>query len=264
MDRARRELRREERAGERVAFEGLDRVVAGFGGEVGVAIGPPGDEPEVAGELRSGAAWSTIKVAIALAVIERAGGLDGLDAADRDRIERALTASDNEAAAQLFGTLGDLGAASRRVEALLRKAGDDRTTVSTEGRDGFSTYGQTDWSLAAQHRFISALLAGCLADGEATDFLLELMGRVSSDRWGLGAIGSPARWKGGWGPDPDGVYLVRQMGVIETEAGETVVALAARPADGSFGSGQIQASELAKRLARLAPRLARPAPARCP
>ena len=33
------------------------------------------------------------------------------------------------------------------------------TIVSTQGRDGFSTYGQTEWSLAAQQRFMAGLAA---------------------------------------------------------------------------------------------------------
>ena len=46
-------------------------------------------------------------------------------------------------------------------------------------------------------------------------------------------LGKDVELKGGWGPDPDGRHLVRQMGI----AGPLAVALAAIPADGSFESG---------------------------
>jgi len=75
--------------------------------------------------------------------------------------------------------------------------------------------------------------------------VLGLMGEVSSDRWGLGSAGVPARWKGGWGPGTDGRYLVRQMGVLDTSSGPLVVTLAAIASDGSFESGQQLATKLA-------------------
>jgi hypothetical protein len=76
------------------------------------------------------------------------------------------------------------------------------------------------------------------------------MGRVSSDLWGLGSIGVPARWKGGWGPGVDGRYLLRQMGIIEMRDERVVVTLVVRPDDGLFASGQAIATTLARRLAQ--------------
>ena len=91
-----------------------------------------------------------------------------------------------------------LAGASAAVGEVLREAGDSSTQISTQGRDGFSTYGQTEWSLANQQQFVGALAAGCVGSQESREYVLGLMGEVSSDTWGPGSAGLPARWKGGW------------------------------------------------------------------
>jgi hypothetical protein len=95
---------------------------------------------------------------------------------------------------------------------------------------------------------MAALAAGCVGDEAATQHVLGLMGRVTSDTWGLGSAGAPARWKGGWGPGTDGRYLVRQMGILEVGGEELVVTLAAIPSDGTYESGQRIATQLARWL----------------
>lgn len=200
------------------------------------------------------AAWSTIKVPIAARVIADAGGPSGISDAQRALIERALTVSDNAAADELWAELaerhgGGAGAAGA-VGEILRSAGDSTTVVSTQGRDGFSPYGQTDWSLAEQQRFIGAMAGGRLDESAGADYLLGLMGDVTAaQRWGLGSVGLPARFKGGWGPGSDGRYLVRQMGVLDLPDGQLAVALAARAEDGTEVSGTAMLDELAARLA---------------
>jgi hypothetical protein len=241
-------------------FTGLENQLPG---EVGVTIGPPGESSAlVAGSLVSGPAWSTIKVPISLAVLEDAGGPAGLSSSQSAAIRAALTVSDNEAAEALFAELarehGGVSGAASAVGAVLRDAGDTTTVISTQGRDGFSPYGQTEWSLPLQHLFISRLAAGCVADPASRDYVLGLMGEVSSDLWGLGSIGLPVRWKGGWGPGIDGRYLVRQMGLVQVDGGEAVVTLAAIPTDGSFETAQSMASSLAEWLAEQAPRFTGP------
>ena len=49
-----------------------------------------------------------------------------------------------------------------------------------------------------------------------------------------------ARFKGGWGPDESGGYMVRQMGCIPQAGvdGCVGVAVLARPADGTYGTAQ--------------------------
>jgi hypothetical protein len=262
--RAARKAKREQRQTTQatgVAASGFDRVAAGLSGEVGAVIGPPGSSEAASfGNLQSGSAWSTSKVPIALRVLEDVGGPSGLSSTQVEEMRRALTLSDNEAAAALFGDLerdhGGLVGASAAVEEVLREGGDASTQISTQGRGEFSSYGQTEWSLANQQRFMSALAAGCVGSAETSNYVLGLMGEVSSDIWGIGSAGLPASWKGGWGPGIDGGYLVRQMGILYVGDKEAVVTLAALPADGQFSTGESMATAVAQWLAGQAPRYA--------
>ena len=234
-----------------------------LGADVGATLGPPGAPPAATGgSLQTGSAWSTIKVPIAIRVLDDAGGPSGLTATQRDLIRRAITLSDNAAAAALFNGLerrhGGLSGASAAVTDVLRRAGDSTTQVSTVGRDGFSTYGQTEWSLPLQHQFISRLVAGCVTSGASADYLLGLMRSVTSDTWGLGSAGVPALWKGGWGPGTDGHYLLRQMGAMTIAGKQVIVTLAVRPDDGQFTTGEAIASKVAQFLAHRAERFAGP------
>jgi hypothetical protein len=67
---------------------------------------------------------------------------------------------------------------------------------------------------------------------------------VPEQRWGLGTLGDDVELKGGWGPDPAGRRLVRQMGIV----GPLAVALAALPADGSVESGTAMLDRVAQWL----------------
>jgi hypothetical protein len=211
--------------------------------------------------LTIGAAWSTSKVPVTLRVLQEARGPTGLSSTQADEIRRALTLSDNEAALALFSELeaahgGPTGAAAA-VDEVLAEAGDATTHVSSIGRDGFTPFGQTEWSLELQELFMSQLAAGCIGSPASSEYVFGLMGEVSSDTWGLGSAGLPARWKGGWGPGTNGHYLVRQMGVFELGGGkETVVALAALPDDGSFETGQNMATSVARWAAERAAKFA--------
>ncbi|HSS34445.1 MAG TPA: hypothetical protein VLL27_14310 [Solirubrobacterales bacterium] len=242
-------------------LSGFSQLEASLPGEVGVAIGPPGSPPAATGgSLTTGSAWSTSKVPVVMRVLAETGGPDGLSATQQDEVRRALTLSDNEAALALFGDLeashGGAGGAAAAVDEVLAEAGDTATQVSSVGRDGFTPFGQTEWSLALQEQFMSMLAAGCVGSPESAEYVLGLMGEVSSDTWGLGSAGLPARWKGGWGPGTDGRYLTRQMGILEVEGREAIVTLAALPEDGSFETGQSMATSLAQFLAKQAPKYA--------
>lgn len=232
-------------------LSGFSSLEASLPGQVGIAIGPPGSGPAAtAGSLATGSAWSTAKVPVALRVLREVGGPSGLSASQQAEIRAALTISDNEAALSLFGDLeaayGGPNGAAAAVTEVLAEAGDTTTQISSVGRDGFTPFGQTEWSLAMQELFMSRLAAGCIGSPASSDYVLTLMGEVSSDTWGLGSTGLPARWKGGWGPGTDGRYLVRQMGVLSVDGGETVVALAALPDDGSFETAQSMATAVAQ------------------
>jgi hypothetical protein len=232
----------------------FERLASGLGGQVGLTVGRVGDPAsQQLGSVTTGKAWSTIKLAIAARVLSDAGGPDGLNAGDGDLIRRAITASDNGAAAKLFAEMkaryGGLSGAAEAAAKPLREVGDRSTVVSTQGRAGFSPYGQTDWSLREQHRFMARLAARCVPDASSARYLLGLMRQiVSGQRWGIGATGVPSLFKGGWGPDPDGRYIVRQMGVLELDSGRhpVVLTIAALPSDGHFVTGQGMLAGLAR------------------
>jgi hypothetical protein len=187
-----------------------------------------GGPVEMRGELSEGRAWSTMKVPVIVASL-------GAGRADWKAIEAAITRSDNDAARMLWEKLDDGPA---EVEAVLRQAGDARTTLEREPDPrGYSSFGRTVWSLPGAMAFYAALARGELLPEADTKRVLDAMGRiVPEQRWGLGRVPG-IRFKGGWGPreEPEGGYEVIQVGI----AGPTVIAIAARAED----------FEAAKRLA---------------
>ena len=233
----------------RAAFR---RVLLDAGATGAIAVQPlDGGTPVTVGSLDSPYAWSSIKPVIVARLLSEVGGPNGLSVQQRDRARAALTASDNAAAMALFEDLagrhgGTVGAAAAMTE-MLHSAGDSATQVSAVGRAGFSPYGQTLWSVAAQTRFMSSLARGCLLDQASTTYLLGLMNQVVPDqRWGFGSLPSVSALKGGWGPDSGGGYLVRQMGLLSTPSGRLLAfAAAVRPSDGAFGSGTVVLGKIA-------------------
>jgi len=212
-------------ATDRARFEAL-----ALEGEVGVAL----SSGEELGTIRGGVAWSTIKVPLALAVAAREP-----TALDEELIELALTVSDNVAAYTLWERLGPPEVAGAAVQDVLVSAGDTTTRIETRvRRAGFTPFGQTQWTLAAQAQLMEALPELPHSAG-----VRDCMRRVVPEqRWGLGVLGDDVELKGGWGPDPDGRHLVRQMGIVGTHA----VALAAAPRDGSVESGTAMLDRLAE------------------
>jgi hypothetical protein len=197
--------------------------------QVGVAIKPVGSDqdPVVLGDLQTGKAWSTMKVPLAIAALH-----EKQSPTVTDTMVAAITESDNAAAEQIWASLGDPDTAAHKVEAVLRQAGDPTRVESTKVRPEFTAFGQSDWALANQVRFIS--YAACQDSDEP---ILNLMGQIEpGQRWGLGTI-AETRFKGGWGPSLTGQYLVRQMGVLTTPSGQAAVAIAAQPASGTFNDG---------------------------
>ncbi len=228
-------------------------LAAQLSGQAGIAYTSPGHSGAIttAGSLQTGSAWSTSKVPLAARVIKDAGGSGSLSSQQRSLISSALRASDNDAAMQLWDELvsryGGSSGAARAVTQILRAAGDTTTTVSSVGRGAFSPYGQTEWSLKAQARFMASLAASCVPGSR---YLLDQMSQVVSDqRWGLGTAGSRA-FKGGWGPGTDGRYLVRQMGTLPVGKSTAVVTIAALPSDGQFATGQQMLDRIAQWAAR--------------
>ncbi|MGN6202034.1 MAG: hypothetical protein ACTHNY_06475, partial [Solirubrobacterales bacterium] len=202
--------------------------------------------------------WSSIKVPILTAVMRAEG--EALDAEEEAWASSALTASDNEAAAALFGRLeekyGGLTGASQAVEGVLEDAEDTTTTVATAPPPpgAVSTYGQTEWSLFDSVQFYGRLVDGCLLEPGGTEYVEGLMESVIPEqRWGLGEAGFPGAWhvgmKGGWGPEPSGVYLVRQSGFIRDGDRGVVVAMMAIDDSGSYPAGANDLTQMAQWLA---------------
>lgn len=209
---------------------------------VGVVYAPIGSPTaERLGDWASGPAWSTIKVPLSLAALRQSpsrsvGAL----------VKRAVTESDNQAAEALWARLGSGSRAASAVDGVLADHGDRQTrTQARRVRAQFSPFGQTQWSLARQVAFASRMT--CSAQDAA---VVREMGSVTpTQRWGLGVIPG-ARFKGGWGPDEQGRYLVRQFGVVTIQRRQVAVAVAVEANGGSFAEGTRTLTELARWLER--------------
>ena len=204
-------------------------------GEVGVAITTDGGVRSF-GPWAGGVAWSTIKVPLAIAALrhsaEEASPL----------VPLAIRDSDNTAAEELWAQLGEPTEAAEAVGAVLREGGDTSTAVESQRkRKEFTPFGQTNWSLVDQATFMAAL--PCLPDSEPV--INDMNNVAGNQQWGM-ALRPDAATKGGWGPSPEGAYLVRQVATVTTESGQFGVALSALPQDGSFDSGVAQVGKLAE------------------
>lgn len=215
-------------------FEELEREL---GGRSGAAFSVGGGAVRQVGTLVTGPAWSTIKVPLALAALGEPGA--------EQLAEQAITASDNDAALALWVLLGPPEAAAAAVESVLGAAGDTETRVQTEVvRPPYTSFGQTEWTLAAQQRFASGL-----PDIPGAEPVLELMRRIIPEqRWGFGAVAPDAAFKGGWGPDDR--HLVRQFAVFSVDGRTVAAAIADAPEDGAYMTGAANLNRIAEWVRR--------------
>ncbi|WP_439032214.1 hypothetical protein [Gordonia terrae] len=203
-------------------------------GQLGIAIVPVGSEQVISlGTLKSGRAWSTMKVPVSLAAQRQRG------AAVAKMEDRAITFSDNDAAGELWGLLGGGHASVDAVTNVLREGHDTRTHVSSEVDNPPSYPGHTAWALRDQAVFAAHL--PCFPDSE---HLVRLMSAVApNQQWGIARVGraqgAVTAVKGGWGPatSKSQGHLVRQLGIISTTGGQVAVSMAAIPRSGSFTDG---------------------------
>jgi hypothetical protein len=129
-----------------------------------------------------------------------------------------------------------------------------------------TTFGQTEWSPGEAVKFYRAFAAGCLLPASQTNYVLHLMQHiVSYESWGLGSAGFKAvAFKGGWGPQNNGAYLVRQSGIVDPSTSEAIaITIVAHPPPGadSFTVGTQMVTETAQWLAHeliLTPRTGAP------
>ncbi len=207
---------------------GFQELQLSVRGKLGMAIMAVGGEKMVTfGDWTSGPAWSTMKVPLVIASQRKSSTSSSYAAT------AAITQSDNTAADTLWQSLGTGQEAAKAVEAVLREGSDTKTTVpATKTRSDVSAFGQADWALTEQVRFASRL--PCLPQSSDVIDLMEQI--TSSQRWGLGEL-KGAEFKGGWGPDTSGAYLVRQFGLIEGPAGQVAVAIATQPDSGTLADG---------------------------
>jgi hypothetical protein len=216
--------------------------------QVEIAVAPLGSQHiETLGGDDPAHGWSTTKVPV-LAALIKARGSSGLTTTEQALAESAITASDNESILSLFSDLerikGGLVGASRYVQSLFALSGDPNTIVATAPppAGASTTFGQTLWTPADSARFFSALARGCLLSSGRTSYVLGLMQNIeASESWGLGSAGfHSVAFKGGWGPEPSGGYLVRQSGIVDVGTSRAVaVAIVATPSSGSssFSTG---------------------------
>lgn len=194
---------------------------------VGVVV-IDGSGVEQFGNLSEGPAWSTAKVPLASAVLK--GEQFGDSAA---LIDAAIRTSDNSAADAMWNLLGTPDEAALKVEQVIHDSGDDRTHVLAEQvRPEFSAVGQTTWSLVDQAKF----LKGWRCKPQARPVLAAMRDVAPEHRFGLGHI-DRAAIKGGWGPNLEGQYLVRQMAIVPQGSSDIVVTMAAQAGDGSYETG---------------------------
>lgn len=205
----------------------LIRALADVKGRAGIAVLFSDGSVATAGSQQVGNAWSTSKVPVIIAALKRS-----MSSVNLAWAFNAITESDNASAQTLWGTLGRGTVAAKATDEVLRELNDAHTRTNPfVTREGYTAFGQTQWSLTNQTR-VAASLACSPTAAEAKVFAL--MGQVeSSESWGLGTWPG-AHFKGGWGPGTDGRYLVRQFGALPLKGGWVPVAIAVIPASGSF------------------------------
>ncbi len=211
----------------------VEQTTLVFAGTAGIAVSD-GSTEFMAGDTGPAASWSTIKVPIAIAALRQ-------DPQQAANATAAIQWSDNPAAEALWLSLGTPEQASGATGAVLAEGGSGTAVNAVRSRSEFSTFGQTMWTPTDQARFAANL--ECIP-GAAP--VLESMSMVeASQTWGIGQLPN-ARFKGGWGPDPDGSYMARQFGLsTDPETGQMVaLAIIVRPGSGTFSDAQAMASTL--------------------
>ena len=217
----------------------LDRAINEVPGRASIAVAAGGRVVTAGDSAAELPAWSTSKVPLVMAALERSGQQQATD-----RMRAAITQSDNDAAEAVWESLGTPAQAGAAVQQVLRTGGDARTTVQTRKvRPEYSAFGQTLWTDDAAARFAARI--PCSPAGRTA---LGLMQQVAGNQqWGLYGLrgAQPVGDTGGGGPGTDGAYVVRQLAVVRTERGSTGVMLSVRPADGALASGEAALTTLA-------------------
>ncbi|MBC3186903.1 hypothetical protein H7347_10065 [Corynebacterium sp. zg-331] len=213
----------------------VDGAVAHHGGRAGLAV-VSGGQVYSAGDPGQGAAWSTIKVPIAIAAY-RAG------TAQDDIARAAITYSDNDASVALWNSLGTSEEAEAAVQEVLSLAGDPTDVARQWSRGGTKvSFGEVSWPLSGQALFASRVR--CIEEAEP---VVELMGEITEEhKYGLGILPG-AVFKGGWGPDDDGTFTMRQLGTVDGAG----IAMYVHPEDETESEGRAMLDDMARGLREL-------------
>lgn len=214
---------------------------------VGVSLQADGGVLHVgdAGDLH---AWSTVKIPIALAAVQHARTADGQDRIGEitEDLTRAVAASDNDAALRLWESLGSDAESAAAVDGVFRQAADPTDAERDRTRSDYEGFGDVHWSLDNQVLFADRL--ACLDGAEP---VLDAMGKIIPEhRQGLGLL-EGARFKGGWGQETDGTYLLREFGLVGDPGSQVPVAYAVLPGDRSDATARQAAEALVTRMAPL-------------
>ena len=217
------------------------------GKKVGAAVSAIGNKTsskvEVGGSWSGGRAWSTIKVPLAIAAIQKnvnttsykdtyTGCSNSPSSLNLESaVTAAITKSDNCGAWWLWEGLGGNGStAADAVTAVIKEGGDTGTTVNgTAKSTAFLTSGYTTWSLVGQAVFASNM-ASLNGAGTVMTHMDNQSGGDSG--YGLNKIGSKNLSKGGWGEDT-GTTATRQFGIVKWNDGKCSAIAIGTDASGS-------------------------------
>ena len=217
------------------------------GKKVGAAVSAIGNKTsskvEVGGSWSGGRAWSTIKVPLAIAAIQKnvnttsykdtyTGCSNSPSSLNLESaVTAAITKSDNCGAWWLWEGLGGNGStAADAVTAVIKEGGDTGTTVNgTAKSTAFLTSGYTTWSLVGQAVFASNMAS---LNGAGT-VMTHMDNQSGGDAgYGLNKIGSKNLSKGGWGEDT-GTTATRQFGIVKWSDGKCSAIAIGTDASGS-------------------------------
>jgi len=160
-----------------------------------------------------------------------------------DDIAAAKTMSDNDAAMRLFASLGSWQQGSVALTKVLKETGNPTDAVAAESEPDNTGFGDIHWSLDNQVTFADRM--ACLDGSEP---VLDEMGQVIPvHRMGLGVLPG-ARFKGGWGPENDGTYVLREFGLVGEKDRQVPVAIAVVPDDALDSTAREAAQALAEAL----------------
>lgn len=185
--------------------------------------------------------WSTIKVPLSIVALnavgkaaEQANVSNGAGAAGNtdasveenvphsgptvEHVHAAIQRSDNDAAQWLWSSLGTPQQAGDLLRHHLRSLGDEVTVPSTQQtHPPYSSFGQTMWAVGPQAAYAAHLAC---STRQAARLVTEDMGSITENHnYGLGIIPG-AHFKGGWGPNKNGGYDLRQFGYFPVAEGQ--------------------------------------------